>query len=388
MLAAVLILGTGEDLWLRFVPKYLEYLGAGVAVIAAYGTLKDLLDAVYQYPGGWLADRLGRRKALALFTLLAAAGYLAYLVSPGWGWVLAGTFLVMAWSSLALPALFAVIADSLPPERRALGFGVQSLLKRVPAMVAPPLGGLLIAALGLAAGMRVGLALTVVLALTAAVVVLRCYAESGPAGHEPARLAEVWRGMDRRLKRLLLADCLARWAEGIPKVFVVLYVVDVLRLTELDYGWLVAIQRLTAILLYIPLAKVSTGWNRKPIVLLTFTFFALFPLALASASGFTWAALAFVVAGLWEIGEPARKALIVDLAHEQRRGRTVGAYYLVRGLVVFPASLAGGALWAIDPRLPFGAAFLCGVVGIMVYAVWGPGDVAPVPVVPEKGGAA
>ncbi len=60
MLTTILILGMGEELWLRFVPKYLELLGASAWIIAAYGSLEDLLDAVYQYPGGWLADRLGR----------------------------------------------------------------------------------------------------------------------------------------------------------------------------------------------------------------------------------------------------------------------------------------------------------------------------------------
>src|SRR3972149_903526 len=59
LLGTILILGMGEELWIRFVPKYLELLGAGAWGIAAYGTLKDLLDAVYQYPGGWIADRLG-----------------------------------------------------------------------------------------------------------------------------------------------------------------------------------------------------------------------------------------------------------------------------------------------------------------------------------------
>src|SRR5437867_1598043 len=74
MLGALLILGMGEELWSRYVPVYLEWLGAGAWGIAAFGTLKDLSDAVYQYPGGWLADRLGRRLALVLFTLLAIVG--------------------------------------------------------------------------------------------------------------------------------------------------------------------------------------------------------------------------------------------------------------------------------------------------------------------------
>src|SRR5688572_4260919 len=75
VLAVVLVVGLGEELWVRFLPQYLGLLG-GVWAVSAYGTLYSLLDAVYQYPGGWLADRLGRRRALMAFTLAATAGYL------------------------------------------------------------------------------------------------------------------------------------------------------------------------------------------------------------------------------------------------------------------------------------------------------------------------
>lgn len=138
MLGAILVLGMGEELWMRFIPKYLELLGAGAWVIAGYGTLKDLLDAVYQYPGGWLTDRLGRRAALVLFTVLASVGYVIYIVSPNWQGILVGTVFVASWSSLTLPAIFAIIGDSLPQTQRAIGFGVQSILKRIPIILAPP----------------------------------------------------------------------------------------------------------------------------------------------------------------------------------------------------------------------------------------------------------
>src|SRR6476469_4866524 len=78
MLGIILLVGLGEEMWVRFLPQYLVVLGAGTGVIAAYGALHDLLDAVYQYPGGWLADHLGRRRALMLFTAVAAAGYGIY----------------------------------------------------------------------------------------------------------------------------------------------------------------------------------------------------------------------------------------------------------------------------------------------------------------------
>src|SRR5205085_10817270 len=88
--AAVFLLGLGEELWKKFLPKYLEHLGAGPAVIGLFGTTEDFFDAVYQYPGGWLADRAGRRRAFLVFIGIASVGYLIYLLSPSWPWVFAG----------------------------------------------------------------------------------------------------------------------------------------------------------------------------------------------------------------------------------------------------------------------------------------------------------
>lgn len=372
VLVTFLVLGMGEELWMRFIPKYLELLGAGVGAVALYGTLRDLLDAVYAYPGGWLADRLGRRRALIVFALVAIGGYLLYLVAPSWHWIVAGTVLVMAWSSLTLPALFAVIGDHLPAGRRATAFGVQSILKRLPIIVAPPLGGWLIVSAGLATGIRVGLAVTILLALAGIAILRRSFVEVPLAPPDGDRIRDLWRGMDGGLKRLLLADCLARWAEGIPKVFLILYVIDVLGRSAADFGWLTAVQMIAATLVYIPLAKLADGMDRKPFVLLTFGFFALFPLVVATAESLWALVAAFVIGGLRETGEPARKALIVDLAAVGARGRTVGLYYLLRGLAVFPASLVGGWLWTLDTRLPFYVAFAVGVLGCLIHARWGP----------------
>ena len=134
---------------------------------------------------------------------------------------------------------------------------------------------------------------------------------------------------------------------------------------------------LTAIIIYIPIAKLADLTERKPFVLLTFIFFALFPLMVVTAGKFSpltiGIILAFITAGLREIGEPARKALIVDLAQSDARARAVGVYYLVRGFIVFPASLVGGWLWTIKPEYPFYIAFIIGMLGVIVYAISGPG---------------
>src|SRR5437764_417074 len=94
--AAVFLLGLGEELWKKFLPKYLEALGASTFVIGLFGTAKDFFDAICQYPGGWLADHLGRRRAFLLFIALASGGYFIYLLSPSWPFVFAGLGLAMA----------------------------------------------------------------------------------------------------------------------------------------------------------------------------------------------------------------------------------------------------------------------------------------------------
>jgi MFS family permease len=79
--AAVFILGLGEELWKKFIPKYFEAFGASAPIVGLYGPQKNFLDAVYQYPGGSLADRLGRRKAFLTFVAIASGGYIVYLLS-------------------------------------------------------------------------------------------------------------------------------------------------------------------------------------------------------------------------------------------------------------------------------------------------------------------
>src|ERR1043165_8205936 len=157
--AAVFILGLGEELWKKFLPKYLEALGAGTGLIGLFGTTRDFFDAVYQYPGGWIADRLGRPAAFRIFIVIAFVGYLIYLLSPSWPFMFLGLAFSMAWV-MASPAIFAVIGDALPKERRAMGFTVQSILKRAPMTVAPLIGGALIFNYGILSGVRLGLAMT------------------------------------------------------------------------------------------------------------------------------------------------------------------------------------------------------------------------------------
>src|SRR5687768_6189181 len=365
---AMFLMGLGEELWKRFVPKYLEALGAPVLAIGLYGTVRDLLDGIYQYPGGWIADRHGRRTALLLFVGLATIGYAVYAIAPAWPAVFVGLVFVMAWSSMASPTLFAVVGDALPPGRRTMGFTVQSILRRVPIVIAPTLGGLLIAAHGVRGGVRIGLAVTIVLSLATLAVAWRVRIPL-IADAAPVDMRGVWRSLPPPLRRLLASDILVRTCEGLVDVFLVLYATNVVGIAPVQYGALVAVQMATAILVYIPAARMADRIGRKPFVIATFLAFSLFPLAVVLAESFAALVLAFVVGGLREIGEPARKALIVNLAVPHLRARSVGLYYLLRSLAITPAAFIGSLLWQVRPSLPFLAAGAIGVVGTVLFVL-------------------
>jgi MFS family permease len=365
--SAVFLLMMGEELWKKFLPKYLEALGASTFVIGLFGTAKDFFDAIYQYPGGWLADKVGRRRAFLTFIALACVGYLIYLVSPSWPWVFVGLAFVMAWNSMASPAVFAVIGDSLPREQRAMGFTFQSFLKRVPMAIAPIIGGLLIAKNGISRGLQIGLVITLGLALLTTLIVRRINIPIVTG--EALSIRGVWRSFHSALKRLLISDIIIRICEGLAEVLIVLYLTNISGISLAQYGTLVAVQMVTSMLVYIPAGKIADRIGRKPFVIATFLCFALFPLAIVSANRFAWLIAAFIVGGLREIGEPSRKAMIVDFAAPHLRARTVGLYYLVRSLTITPAAAIGGMLWQVSPPTPFIAAGLIGIIGTLVFAL-------------------
>ena len=365
--AAVFLIGLGEELWKKFLPKYLQALGASTPIIGLFGTAEDFFDAIYQYPGGWIADRIGRQRAFLIFVALASAGYLVYYFASSWPLVFVGLALAMAWQSMASPAIFAIIGDSLPQDRRAMGFTLQSILKRVPIVIAPIIGGAMIASLGIVKGVRTGILITLALAAVTLLLVLKVNVviKASPA----TNIAGVWRSFHSSLKRLLISDVIIRMCEGMTGVLTILYVTNVQGFSTARYGTLIGIQMIVSILVYIPAGKIADRVGRKPFVIATFFSFALFPLAVMIAPNFGLLILAFVIGGLREIGEPSRKAMIVDSAREDLRARSVGLYYLIRSLSITPAAAIGGLLWKISPQVPFIVAGVIGLIGTIVFTL-------------------
>jgi MFS family permease len=304
-----------------------------------------------------------------LFTLTAMCGYALYALAWHWVVVFIGLSLVMAWKAGAFPITFAVIGDALPQGQRAMAFSVQSVLVRLPRVIGAPLGGLLIASFGVATGVRVAAGITLLLALTVLITQKRGYRERTVAENNfkntPVRA--ILERMPATLRRLLIAECLVRFGEAIAAAFIVLYVTNVLGYSAPAYGMLYALQQTVSLAMYLPSGRLADLTGRRPLIALTFLFFALFPLTVQWAHGFVPLAFAFVIGGLKEMGEPARKAFIVDLANPAERARAVGVYYTIRNLLIVPAGTIGGILWTYSPKAPLQVAGAVGILGLAVF---------------------
>jgi hypothetical protein len=135
----------------------------------------------------------------------------------------------------------------------------------------------------------------------------------------------------------------------LPFAWVVIYAMNQ-GVSAADAGVLTAIEMAAAMVCYLPASALADRYGKEPFVIATFVMFTLFPVFLAGAHTFPMLALAFVIKGLKEFGEPARKSLIVAYAPEHARAATVGAYYLIRDTVVTTGSFAGATLWQRSPE--------------------------------------
>ncbi len=378
----VVLVGMGERMAERFLPIYLIALGGGALSIGLLNGLDNLLSALYSFPGGYLSDRLGHKRALLVFNIIAMSGFLVVIAVPKWQAVLVGAVFFLSWTAISLPATMSLIARVLPVQKRTMGVSMLSLVRRIPMAIGPLLGGLCIGIWGEQNGVRIAFVFAFLLAIVATVFQQKLIEdrsqqnsakENGPVPEKnPLKML---RYLNPSLRKLLISDILVRFCEQIPYAFVVVWSMKIIAepVSAFQFGILTSIEMATAVLIYIPVAYLADKGIKKPFVVITFLFFTLFPLVLMFCQSFQWLVVAFILRGLKEFGEPTRKALIMDLAPENRKAGVFGLYYLIRDTVVSIAAFGGAFLWMISPSVNFLVAFFFGLAGTIAFALRGKG---------------
>ncbi len=382
VLAMVVLVGMGERMAERFLPIYMLALGGGVLAIGLLQAMDNLLSALYSFPGGYLSDRLGTKRSLLIFNLVAMAGFALVMMVPTWQAVLVGAVLFISWSAISLPATMSLMYKVLPTHKRTMGVTMHSLVRRIPMALGPLLGGLFIGIMGERDGVRLAFGVALIMSIVALLLQQRMIDDDTPDALSPGDACnltpeknplKLLRLMNPAMKGLLVTDILIRFCEQIPYAFVVVWSMKVITapVSALQFGWLTTIEMATAVLVYIPVAYLADRSAKKPFVLITFVFFTLFPLVLLFSRSFEWLLVAFILRGLKEFGEPTRKSLIMDLSPENCKAGMFGLYYLIRDVFVAFAALGGAFLWQISPQTNLVTAFVFGIIGTVGFAIFG-----------------
>ncbi|GAB6879242.1 MFS transporter [Halorubrum gandharaense] len=396
----------------RYIPEYLSALGASAFVIGMFGTVGNVIGAVYPYPGGRLSDRIGSRYALTLFGLLSSLGFAVWLVAPNlgtitvagvvlepWIWIFVGLFLAQAWKSFGLGATYAIVKQSVPPHRLARGFASTEVFRRSAFLLGPLIAaGMLYVFVDFTVGFQYVLAVGLLAGVVATVAQHVLYDASedtlGKQFEGAQEVVDDLRSLPPELRPLLIADTLVRFANGMVYVFFVIVVVQFLGVglevgpitlsPAVFFGVLLAIEMLVALVSMPPAARLAESVGLKPVVGLGFLVYAIFPVLLINAPADALVVgLLFAFSGLRFAGLPAHKALIVGPAERDTGGRVSGSYYLVRNTVVIPSAALGGLIYggfsvpatdlsvAGSPTLAFGLASAVGMVGVGYFVLFG-----------------
>jgi MFS family permease len=406
---AMFAFSLGFQMTSRYLPEYIVALGASGFVVGLFGTVGNVISAVYPYPGGAVSDRIGSRYALTIFGLLSTAGFgfwlfapaigtigLAGVAVPPWTWIFVGLFLAQAWKSFGLGATFAVVKQATDPSRLAAGFASTETFRRTAFLIGPVLAAVLV---GFHPEFTVSfqyvLGVAVVFGAVGTIVQHILYdASSDTIGDSFEGLDQIRRDlreMPEALRPLLVGDTLVRFANGMVYVFFVLVITRFLRVglettvavggftypIDLSpaafFGYLLGVEMLVALLVMAPAAKAAEYVGLKPVVTLGFAVYAVFPIVLINTPESALALiLVFAFSGLRFAGLPAHKALIVGPAEQDTGGRVTGTYYLLRNTVVIPSAVLGGYLWDfVSPGVAFTVASLIGLLGTGYFLLFG-----------------
>lgn len=343
-------------------------LGANEFTISLMAFVGSLAVAFVQFPGGYLADKHGRRWIIVTMTFGLAIGSLFFVLAPSWEFILIG-LLIQNVCSMYGPALLAMIIDSLPSERRGAGFSFQSVITTIVLLPAPLIAGYLVSAFNFDLGMRI--AYTIVTAAYFSVAVLRLrLTETLPPNGEKARFTFldgvrvypkavkeslcVWSKLPRSAFYLFIAIIIVNGLVVSCQMYFVVYATKVLSLT-LDQWAIASAFRYLSIAIPGIIAGFSIdAFGRKRFLILGYLLFIPGTLLFINAD-FNLMLLSLFFFGLGNLLQlTSYQVLLGDLIPRNLRGTATGCLqffaFLMQGLLQVTV---GAIYFYVSPQLPF-----------------------------------
>jgi len=373
-------------LWWPYRSLFILELGATKELLGQLLMIETISQIIFQLPGGILADRLGRRRIILLSRVIRLGSPLIYLFATHWIHIAPGLLLASA-GMLGIPAVYALIAESLPAEGRGSGFAAYRMVTMMPMIVTSLLGGILMDYFGVLQGVRYVLMASVLVAFFSIFVCWRFLTETLEMAEpqrsvqedkpRPKGAIQEFGRMPRDVWVLTAVGAISAFAMRSVWSFMVIYAVEEVGLSTTQWGLIGTVVSLITTAITIPGGMLADRIGRKPCIIISRV------LSSFSTLGFTFAgdflqmgavrALGGVASGFGGIimgmqGGPVWQALVADITPPEERGRMMGMMGTISGIVSTPASWAGGYMYEnISPALPFQASFLLDIAGTAIF---------------------
>ena len=344
---------------------YVKALGGDEVIIGIITFASLIALASVQFPGGYLADKYGRKWLVSSMTFGVALSFLLYALAPSWEWILIGAVI----TNLCLiyqPALFALVADSIPPEKRGLGFSIINLITSVSTTPGPIIAGILYLNYGLENSMRICYFLVVAFYLTAAILRLRLResiqtAEKidlrGLLNAYPTSLKEsikVWKKVPRSMFYLFLANILFMFSFSMGQPFFVIYATEILQIEKFYWSIILTTLFITMIAISLPIGKLVDKIGRKKPLIASYVLFV--PALLLFVYGdLSRLFITFPLIGTCQLlFFSSAAALGADLVPKEQRGKVQGFSSFFNNVFMALGGLIGGFIYKnVSPQLPF-----------------------------------
>ena len=365
MVLSWLILDFAGEMPSTYYPKYVEALGGTAAIIGLIGAAELVARALVQIPGGYLADKYGRKWLIFTMTFFAGVARVFYVFAPSWEWILVGA-IMGGFAGIYQPALNAIIADSVPKEKRGMGFSIIQLIAGASTTPAPLIAGYLYTKMGLVPSVRLSYIIVVIGFLAASALRTRLKETvENPAkinltemlGSYSSSLKEsisVWKVVPRGAFVIFLVFIAVNFTSGLFQPVLTLYILDDLGIDYVAFSYIMTTLFVSMIILALPAGKLIDKIGKKKPILAAFVIWGM-AVPLLIWGDFYRIIVSMTLVGLIQVlVNGAASALTADLVPREHRGKVNGSRGFFSMIALSLGMFAGGWLYDnVGHQIPF-----------------------------------
>ncbi|MGA3191191.1 MAG: MFS transporter [Candidatus Bathyarchaeia archaeon] len=347
---------------------YFKGLGATDFLLGVIGFAGSIALALVQFPGGYLADKHGRRLLVVTMTYGLALSYVFFVLAPSWQFIVLA-LIVQNFCLLYQPAMFAMMLDSVPPEERGKGYTLQAVVSNLVSLPAAIIAGYLILIFNLDLGMRIAYLIALLAYLAAATFRINLK-ETLPQNKDKNSLnflaaireyptsvkegLQVWSRIPKAVLYLFVATIGITSLVAACQMFFVVYATSVLRIDNFQWAVVMAFMSVSVAIPAILAGFRMDVVGRKRYFILSFLLYIPAMLIFLNAN-FIMLLASFFLFGLAQmLLGTSFNSLLGDLTPRELRGTVIGCgqFFMYVGQA-FAQLLAGALYTYVSPQLPF-----------------------------------